>query len=989
MPHTPLADVARRLKIAADPALGHATDSQLLFAYRSGADDRPRSPSGSQADGRGAGDRETAFAELVRRHERAVLAACRQVLSDPADIEDAFQATFLVLVQQARRVRCDGSLGGWLFAVAHRVAVRAARTRARKTRRENNARKPAATPETGADLSWREAVAALHEELDALPDRFRLPLILCYLDGLSRDEAAARLGWKPGSVKAGLERGREKLRAALERRGVTLTAGLLTALAGLSSVARASHELIATALRVAANGSAPPNILELARPTMTTVAKAKFLLGPVVAAALGVGLLAAGTTDPPADPPSPQPPAAKAADAKPAAVKPMLVAPDQVGAGEPATVAGRVVGPDGKPVAGATLVWRQKPMNARGLFHADPAELYPPPVTGKTDADGRFKLDVVIRGRTPFRPFNPWGNLTVQAEGFGPAAAHTGDLFADKWNQNIQLRLVKTEVPIEGRLIDLEGKPVAGVTVRPVVVFFNLAGDLGPWLKSATGSGYPEGGYQVGIHAPADDLKLTRPATTDKDGRFKLTGLGDERVVGLRLDGAGIESHYIQVMTRAGEKFTITNKLAWHPSVGPGEVYPAKFAHAVAPGGTVSGTVTAGDTGKPLAGVRVTSAAWVAGSTIPPIKSVVVTDKDGKYTLTGYPRQSPYMLRFDPPADQPYVAFYADALRSEDGKPRTVDVTLPRGVLVSGTVTDKVSGKPLAAVVDYHPHAGNPNLGGKYPIPKSIACDPLNGSYKLVVLPGDGMIAAKISDPCRGAYIQGVGAEQVSWFDKAKNSFDSAHLGFGPYFYDAFVGIAPKPGAEPMKVDLKLDPGVVAAVRFLDPDGKPLTGCGVHTTGHGQDVQDIRDLPTDRVTLYAIDPTKPAVGFARHTKRKLVGTFTIDAAKTDEIVVKLQPAAVVTARLLDDADGSPLASATVVGYIHTDEKTRVSGNFYGTSDKDGKVRVEVIPAGVPVTGQVQRFAGKRYQFLPVFEKLTLKPGETRDLGDIRLRLNDE
>src|SRR5262245_5617607 len=152
MPHTPLADVARRLKIAADPALGHATDSQLLFAYRSGAD-------------------QTAFAELVRRHERAVLAACRQVLSDPADVEDAFQATFLVLVQQAKRVRCDGSLGGWLFAVAHRVAVRAARTRARKTRRENNARKLATTPETGADLSWREAVAALHDELDALADR--------------------------------------------------------------------------------------------------------------------------------------------------------------------------------------------------------------------------------------------------------------------------------------------------------------------------------------------------------------------------------------------------------------------------------------------------------------------------------------------------------------------------------------------------------------------------------------------------------------------------------------------------------------------------------------------------------------------------------------------------------------------------------------------------------------------------------------------------
>src|SRR5262245_24583587 len=249
MSRTPLATVARRLRLA-DPALSGAPDAQLLARYRSDSDQQ-------------------AFSELVRRHERAVLAACRQVLSEAADVEDAFQATFLTLVQQAGRVRCNGSLGGWLFAVAHRVAVRATRTRARKARRESAARRTPAA-DTGPDLSWREAVAALHEELDALPDQFRLPLILCYLDGLSRDEAAARLGWKPGSVKAGLERGREKLRARLERRGVTLGAGLLTALAGLGSVARASPELLAATIRTA-GGGAPPTILELARPSMTTL----------------------------------------------------------------------------------------------------------------------------------------------------------------------------------------------------------------------------------------------------------------------------------------------------------------------------------------------------------------------------------------------------------------------------------------------------------------------------------------------------------------------------------------------------------------------------------------------------------------------------------------------------------------------------------------------------------------------------------------------
>jgi hypothetical protein len=548
----------------------------------------------------------------------------------------------------------------------------------------------------------------------------------------------------------------------------------------------------------------------------------------------------------------------------------------------------------------------------------------------------------------------------------------------------MELKLVKTDVPIEGRMIDLEGRPVAGVTVKPVFMFFNLAGDLGPWLKSATGSGFPPDRHQVGIVIPATDLKLTQSATTNKDGLFKLSGLGNERVVGLRVEGPMIETHYIQAMTRAGEKFTITNRLSWHPFHGSTDVYPAKFDHAVAPGRIVRGTVTAADTGKPLAGVRVSS---TVADTTPPIRIVTHTDKDGTYTLAGYPRNSPYWLQFEPPADQPYVAFLGGVSNREDGKPTTVDMKLPQGVVVTGTVTDKTSGKPLEAVVDYHPHKGNPNLGGKFAIEVQVACDPKDGSYRLVALPGEGLIAAKISNPCRGAYLQGVGAEQVTWFDKAKDNFVSANFGFPRSFYDAYAGIDPKPSDDPLKIDLKLDPGVNVAARFVDPDGKPLAGCSLNTSAHGPDVQDIHNLPTDRVTLYALDPKKPAVAIVRHEKRNLVGTFSIDAAMSREIVVKLQPAAVVTLRLLDDVDGSPLTGVVVIGYVNVDDKSMFA-RFQGKADKDGKVSIEVVPTGIPVSGRVQHFTGKNYKNLKVFEALTLKPGETRDLGDVKLQLNE-
>src|SRR5262245_29671143 len=142
-----------------------------------------------------------AFTALMRRHSRLVLSACRRVLSDEADIEDAFQATFLVLVHKASSVRWQASIGCWLYSVAHRVAVQARGGTARRRRHEGRAstRRPeAAEP---ADPSWRDACAVLHEELNRLPDRFRLPLLLCYLEGKSREEAASELGCSAGSVK--------------------------------------------------------------------------------------------------------------------------------------------------------------------------------------------------------------------------------------------------------------------------------------------------------------------------------------------------------------------------------------------------------------------------------------------------------------------------------------------------------------------------------------------------------------------------------------------------------------------------------------------------------------------------------------------------------------------------------------------------------------------------------------------------------------------
>jgi RNA polymerase sigma factor (sigma-70 family) len=137
---------------------------------------------------------EEAFAALVRRHGHVVIAACRQVLRESADIDDAFQATFLILLRRAKSVNWHESLASWLYAVAHRVAVRARAQAEIRRQRETSAAKQRTRSSEPADLSWREACAILHEELDKLPPQYRKVLLLCYLEGQSRDEAARNLG---------------------------------------------------------------------------------------------------------------------------------------------------------------------------------------------------------------------------------------------------------------------------------------------------------------------------------------------------------------------------------------------------------------------------------------------------------------------------------------------------------------------------------------------------------------------------------------------------------------------------------------------------------------------------------------------------------------------------------------------------------------------------------------------------------------------------
>src|SRR5262245_43098122 len=145
-----------------------------------------------------------AFAALVRRHGPMVLHVCLQLLDNEHDAEDAFQATFLILSRKASSVRKQQSVGNWLFGVANHVATDLKRKRTRRRSHESLVRRPAVTDPITA-LTVREAQLILHEELARFPEKYRAPLVLCNLEGLTRDEAAKQLGLPFGTLKDRLE----------------------------------------------------------------------------------------------------------------------------------------------------------------------------------------------------------------------------------------------------------------------------------------------------------------------------------------------------------------------------------------------------------------------------------------------------------------------------------------------------------------------------------------------------------------------------------------------------------------------------------------------------------------------------------------------------------------------------------------------------------------------------------------------------------------
>jgi RNA polymerase sigma factor (sigma-70 family) len=939
-------------------ATGDLTDGQLLEWFLTRDD-----PAASEA----------AFAELVNRHGAMVLDACRREVRNPEDAHDAFQATFLILVSKASTIRRRDSVAGWLFIIARRVAAQARGEGVRRRRLLEELGRDRCLSADGPDGEPELDDTPLFDEVGRLPERYRVPVVLHYFEGLSTEATAQRLGCARGTVLSRLSRARHRLKERIERRG--LSPAILIPAPGVrprwwtpvpvpaSLAASTTRAACSLGLAGAALESVvPAKVAGLSRRAGRTLALSRASAASLLAvAALGVSIGVAATLQPGQSPAMTRP-APGLDEASPRR-------PDASATPQEVTVRGRVLDPDGRPAAGARLF---------ETFHAPDGESDIRSV-GLAGPDGRFE----VRLRPVPNPghwFTPQvasrflGVIAATAPGCGPDWT---PIFAARAAEPITLRLRRDDVPIEGRVVSLEGRPIPGVEVGletltnfPPSFLDEIRGnggqvDLNRWIEVAYG-------------LPPGNSNLIPAVRTDADGRFRMTGLGRDRAGVLRLRGASIERTFVLVVAAADRGFRPIplGERFW----GNTRIEGPRFTVTAAPGRAFEGVVRDRDTDRPIAAALVND--WWGHR--------IATDADGRFRMDGLPRTGPPRLSARVEA-APFVECFTDVNRADGMQTVHIEMALKRGVWVTGRVVDRATGRPVQAVLSYYPTTDNPHvkdypgalfLENSVPHLPVIATDD-DGRFRAAVPPGKGLLTVRATAP---GYL-GVGRDQM----RAAGDRIINPLGFGSDLstYNAFVPVdLPTEGGKPLP-DIALARGREQHLRPVDAEGHPVSGTMVYCMQGGSSTGEPLEAPELRF-VHASPGTPVRVAIV-HEARALGAMIDVKGDEPDPITITLRPTGTVTGRLLHE-DGKPRPGVRLEVRqrllhrgmdIHTDHGGPL------TTGPDGRFAIKHLIPGMPYDVTVAQkprmnapYESEGYLISPQW---SVEPGENREWGDVRVQ----
>jgi hypothetical protein len=649
---------------------------------------------------------------------------------------------------------------------------------------------------------------------------------------------------------------------------------------------------------------------------------------------------------------------------------------------------GVVLLPSGQPAANATI-------RAAAPLYATLEPLLGPdfktPLSETTaDAAGRFTISFTTQ---PFGDISKldarwqqiWKKTAIAASlnGYGPTWVEYEAVEAKQ--QPLTLRLVE-DLPIHGRVIDLEGRPLPSVAVKIGEPHAADIEDLSAWIAGVKAGEMGSTVWQkASRHIHSRLIGLPPSVTTDAKGMIEIRGIGRERFVEITLGDENVAHRDAYVVTRPMDTLQKTVGMPRFSTFTP--VFGADFTFTADPARTVEGIVLDAKTRQPLAGVAVESdkLANYPFSNHRVLKTV--TDKDGRFRLVGMPKGAGNRLLLLPSDEQPYFMREIDVPDPVGLGPAKMEIELHRGLWISGRVTNKTTSEPEAGVwLHYFPFLtnefakrtpefdANGNVDGDQRRYQTKA----DGTFRLVGLPGRAIVGA---NSILKSYRQGVGYEAIDapkydksdWLLTYRNPINPSSK-----FPNVMREINPPEDATEFNVDLQLDPGASVKIRPTDAAGNSLTG--LTAGGLASRGQYIEPSPETILMVANLGPTEVRTVLL-HSKEKNLGrviTIGPDEVRLGQVDAQLQPCATVTGRVVLD-DGSPMSG------LNIDPRVLPDGDFSlhipdVAADAEGRFQTTLHPGG---TYRLTAMGGS-FQYIELAKELTIQPGQKLDLGTFKL-----